>query len=1109
MINRYKFLVTLFLLNGVNYFGQITNQQALPSSVYSLLDINNVKAQVSNGYTMWNNPLVYTTGYFVKDSTNGIYNSMVYSAGLNFLAKDVQGNFYASNSFIYQNNFYPGPIDFNAYSIYQNQQHYNRIWRIYKWQVAQFISNFGQPGYVIPQDILEYPAHHSTTNELYFPYRDVNNDGIYNATQGDYPEFNLDGLLPCNAPMLHGDLTLLWIMNDKGMINNTSSTSSLGINVFCEAFAFIGNESINNATFYHYRFQNQSNITYDSLFLNYFIDTDIGCAQDDYVGSDVKRGLAFGYNGDSYDESCNGQSIGGSPPAVGFDFVKGPIAPLNDGLDNNKNGVIDEVNEDITMGNFYSFSLVGGPNQNDPNNPLQEYLIASGKYADGTPRFYDNTNIITKYSFPDSSDFLTWFSTNGIDPGYSWSMPEMSLTPRDNRMMASIGPLNFAPHQIESFTLAVPYARAHGGTNIESVHKLKLVDDTLQDFVNNCYQQGCVPFSNQLFISESVVGTFNFAHPQQGTSYLWDFGDGTTSTTPFPSHSYQNGGNYQVCLTITSACDQILTCDSIFVSYDVENLHAVDIKRIEGEGNGGRELEITYGSEMSMFQNGTNAIVQPVYKGKKAPILVEIIDVSSVISGNYHIAFDGVLATDHWKMYPIGGTDTVYSNLPIGSNNRQIIPQWGVAVTVEYFVTNELVTAPSFPQPNTINEFISSEVEIKSPWHQWLGGVSDKDIGNYENWIASGNFNISCANPVVPYDICLYNDYSSHDPNEFYESIANGTFTPFKMVRTGYNFIIPTNLAGNVTSKSFSRIPSVDIVYTADTILWTRCPVVEMCDNPLLSQNSVSKLQLRFGQSVGKNGFPDGTGLGMGWFPGYAIDVETGGRLNMAFGESSCLPNENGADMKFNPTSNMYAIDSTSLFGGKHAVFVFNCDRKSYNPAQMSNYMPYYDEGQFAYSKLQGTTSQPNDVWKSTAWVGMPMLNANQTLLSAETRIKVRLKRPFKPYSYELPDTLNNRNPLYQFALYTNVSIQEQNVLLHRIYPNPSQGIYNFEIDQKNMETINVLVCDLNGRIIKEFATNQNRFEINMSEQADGFYFYYLYNKEASVLGKGKLVLSK
>lgn len=657
--------------------------------------------------------------------------------------------------------------------------------------------------------------------------------------------------------------------------------------------------------------------------------------------------------------------------------------------------------------------------------------------------------------------------------------------------------------------MAVPYARAHGGTNIESVHKLKLADDTLQDFVNNCYQQGCVPFSNQLFVSENVVGTFNFAHPQQGTAYLWNFGDGSTSTTRFPSHSYQNGGVYQVCLTITSACDQKTICDSVTVSYDVENLHAVDIKRIEGEGNGGRELEITYGSEMSMFQNGTNAIYQPVYKGKKAPILVEIIDVSSVISGNYHIAFDGILSNAHWKMYPIGGNDTVYSNLPIGSNNRQIIPQWGVAVTVNFFETNELVTSPSFSNPNTINEYITSDVEIKSPWHQWLGGVSDKDIGNYENWIASGNFNVGCATPPDPYDLCIYNDYTQHDLNEYYETIANGTFTPFKMVRTGYNFVVPTSLATNVTAKSFARIPSVDIVFTADTNLWTRCPVVEMCDDTQLSQNGVGKLKLRSGQSVGKNGMPDGTGTGMGWFPGYAIDIETGGRLNMAFGESSCLANQNGADMKFNPTSTMYGIDSTAYFGGKHAVFVFNCDRKSYNTAQMPNYMPYYDEGQFAYSKLQGTPTQQNDVWKSTAWVGMPMLNENQTLLSAETRIKARLKRPFKKYSYELQDTINNRNPLYQFALYTNVAINEQKTLEHKVYPNPGNGIFNVELNLDHNETINVIVYDINGRIIKEFATSRNRFDMDLTDQTNGVYFYYLYNKKASILGKGKIVLIK
>jgi len=946
-------------------------------------------------------------------------------------------------------------------------------------------------GYTIPQDILDYPAN-------YFPYRDVNNDGFYNALQGDYPEFNIDGSLPCDAPMLNGDLTLLWIMNDKGMANN-NSTFRMGLNVFCEAFAYIGNESINNATFYRYRIQNQSLLNYDSTYINFFIDPDIGCSGDDYMGSDVPRGMIFAFNGDNFDEASSGcmQQLGASPPAIGFDIVKGPKAFINDGKDNNRNGVIDELNEDVSVSNCLIY--------NSGYNVFNNFSIFE---ASKMLFNYSNTSIQTSFPYPDSSDFGSWFSTNGIDPGFSWSMNEQMQIPLDFRANFSVGPFTLAPHQIESFTLAVPYARAHGGTNIQSVHKLKLADDTLQAFVNNCYQQGCVPFSNQLFITENEVGTFNFAHPQQATSYLWNFGDGTTSSTRFPSHSYQNGGTYQVCLTITSACDQLIVCDSVFVSFDVENLHAVDIKRIEGEGNGGRELEITYGSEMSMFQNVTNAINQPVYKGKKAPILVEIIDVSSVISGNYHIAFDGILASNNWKMYPIGGNDTVYSILPIGSNNRQIIPQWGVAVTVEFFVTNENVTLPSFALSNVINEYISSEIEIKSPWHQWLGGVSDKDIGNFENWIASGNFNVGCVTPPDPYDLCIYNDYTQHDPNEYYESIANGTFTPFKMVRTGYNFVVPTSLASNVTAKSFARIPSVDIVFTADTNLWTRCPVIEMCDDPQLSQNGIGKLKLRSGQSIGKNGLPDGTGTGMGWFPGYAIDVETGGRLNMAFGESSCLANQNGADMKFNPTSTMYGIDSTAYFGGKHAVFVFNCDRKAYSTAQMPNYMPYYDEGQFAYTKLQGTPAQQNDVWKSTAWVGMPMLNDNQTLLSAETRIKARLKRPFKQYSYELSDTINNRNPLYQFALYTNVYIQEQKVLDHKVYPNPSNGLFNIEVSLEQNETTNIIVYDLNGRIIREFSTNNSRFKIDITDQANGIYFYYLYNKEATVLGKGKLVLS-
>ena len=53
------------------------------------------------------------------------------------------------------------------------------------------------------------------------------------------------------------------------------------------------------------------------------------------------------------------------------------------------------------------------------------------------------------------------------------------------------------------------------------------------------------------------------------TSWLWDFGDGNTSTQQNPTHTYASTGNYTVCLTTTSACGSDSSCRSIQVSCNV------------------------------------------------------------------------------------------------------------------------------------------------------------------------------------------------------------------------------------------------------------------------------------------------------------------------------------------------------------------------------------------------------------------------------------------------------------------------------------------------------------------------------------------------------------
>lgn len=56
------------------------------------------------------------------------------------------------------------------------------------------------------------------------------------------------------------------------------------------------------------------------------------------------------------------------------------------------------------------------------------------------------------------------------------------------------------------------------------------------------------------------------------TSWLWNFGDGTTSTLQNPTHSYSNAGRYDISLTVTNAAGRDTTARSITVSAPVVSL---------------------------------------------------------------------------------------------------------------------------------------------------------------------------------------------------------------------------------------------------------------------------------------------------------------------------------------------------------------------------------------------------------------------------------------------------------------------------------------------------------------------------------------------------------
>lgn len=75
--------------------------------------------------------------------------------------------------------------------------------------------------------------------------------------------------------------------------------------------------------------------------------------------------------------------------------------------------------------------------------------------------------------------------------------------------------------------------------------------------------------------------TINFTNNStNGTSYYWEFGDGDTSTTQNPSHTYTTGGNYTVNLTVYSN-------DTCFTSTATQiiNINSTDINSINKDND--------------------------------------------------------------------------------------------------------------------------------------------------------------------------------------------------------------------------------------------------------------------------------------------------------------------------------------------------------------------------------------------------------------------------------------------------------------------------------------------------------------------------------------------
>ena len=200
-------------------------------------------------------------------------------------------------------------------------------------------------------------------------------------------------------------------------------------------------------TFYTYEIINRSSFRLTETYFSQWVDTDLGYAQDDFVGCDVVRGLGYCYNGKAIDGLGKPDHYGLQPPAIGVDFFQGPYMDA-DGIDNpdttasggimcdeSINGVNfgDSIidNERFGMRKFVYHNNTGGnAAMTDPDLAPEYYQFLRGFWKDGVRMRYGGNAHPSAggngpecdFMFPDETDPCDW-GTGGIPPPSKNCMP--------------------------------------------------------------------------------------------------------------------------------------------------------------------------------------------------------------------------------------------------------------------------------------------------------------------------------------------------------------------------------------------------------------------------------------------------------------------------------------------------------------------------------------------------------------------------------------------------------------------------------------------------------------------------------------------------------------
>jgi hypothetical protein len=419
-------------------FAPAFSQSPFKHSVFALLDTNNIASGFNTNGALFSKDTVYQDTILsgiqsFRVPKTGLAHA-IYSGNI-WVAGKSSGNLYNS-SVEYQSNYQAGPANLSP----ADSGKWNKIWIISRADALSVKNDFDSNHAItdsIPVSVLTWPAKGNVyargnggallniTQDM-APFVDRNGDGVYNVYDGDYP-------------LVRGDKMLWWINSDAGSQN----THPMGLDRRYSAYEYASSadSNLNNTLFLSVLIRNRSARQYDSVLIGSFVDFDLGCANNDRVGSIPSKNTFFVYNG----------FVTGGTQLNGVTCDEGSVCPVGETGYGCSNPIMTAtfLNDSMQLFTYYTNGATTA--QSDPSTDLGYYNYMSGKWNDGTPltsggNGYGGTTPYP-FAFPGSpADASQWSECNPQSGN--------AIAAGDRRSLGAIGPFVLSGGDTISFDMA-------------------------------------------------------------------------------------------------------------------------------------------------------------------------------------------------------------------------------------------------------------------------------------------------------------------------------------------------------------------------------------------------------------------------------------------------------------------------------------------------------------------------------------------------------------------------------------------------------------------------------------------------------------------------------